>query len=110
MLVGVLKIYMPFIEKQAQLLTGGREDSTMAGRLPYQSQNPLYDKMHQILVELFDETVSSEHPSPSNSIFKADMLVSAISIDSYFFQRDVRGYSLEQIREYLCSIFNLLNK
>ncbi|GIO12069.1 TetR family transcriptional regulator [Cohnella xylanilytica] len=102
-LKGILKIFMPFIEKKAQLLTGGK-GSASAQRLPYQSQNPLYNKMHQIAVELFDEMAAADHPSP-NSIFKADMLLIAISIDSYFYQRDVRGYSPDEILEHLCSTF-----
>jgi hypothetical protein len=32
-----------------------------------------------------------------NSVFRADMLQTALSSDSYLFQRDVRGYSPEMI-------------
>ncbi|MFB5676606.1 TetR/AcrR family transcriptional regulator [Paenibacillus terreus] len=102
-LKGILRIFMPFIEKKAQLLTGGT-DSTSAKRLPYQSQNPLYNKMHQITVGLFDEMAAVDDSSPK-SLFKADMLMTAISIDSYLFQRDVRGYSPDEFLEYLCSTF-----
>lgn len=102
-LKGILRIFMPFIEKKAQLLTGGT-GSTSAKRLPYQSQNPLYNKMHQITVGLFDEMAAGDHSSPK-SLFRADMLMTAISIDSYLFQRDVRGYSPDEFLEYLCSTF-----
>jgi AcrR family transcriptional regulator len=99
----ILRIFMPFIEEKAQLLTWGK-DSTPVNRLPYQSKNWFYNEMHQIVVDLYDEIASSEHPV-TTSIFRADMLLTAISVDAYSFQRDVRGYSPEQILEYLCSTF-----
>lgn len=100
-LKGILSIFIPYIEKKEQLLTGGK-NSTTANRLPYQTQNPLYDKMHHIFVELFDEMTATKQPNP-HSVFRADMLLK--SIDSYFFQRDIRGHSPSEILEYLCSMF-----
>ncbi|SPF52639.1 Transcriptional regulator (fragment) [Candidatus Desulfosporosinus infrequens] len=43
--------------------------------------------------------------SDFNSVFRADLLLMALSRDSYSFQRDVRGYAPEMILEQLCSLF-----
>jgi AcrR family transcriptional regulator len=91
-LKGILSIYMLFIENKAQLL--------IEGKLPYQAQNPLYNKMRKILVKMFDEMESSVHPAP-NIKFRVDMVL--ISIEAYFLQKVVRVYSPEQILMYLCS-------
>ncbi|MDB5055256.1 MAG: transcriptional regulator, TetR family [Bacilli bacterium] len=44
-----------------------------------------------------------------NSVFRADMLLTALSSDSYSIQRNVRGYSPEMILEQLCLTYISLN-
>ncbi|WP_187274100.1 hypothetical protein [Paenibacillus sp. N3.4] len=41
-----------------------------------------------------------------NSVFKADMLLIALSSESYSFQREERGYSLEMFLEQIWLTFN----
>jgi hypothetical protein len=60
--------------------------------------------LHQVFVDLFGEMAATEQIQ-LNSVFRADMLQTALSSDSYLFQRDVRGYSPEMILEQLCSAF-----
>jgi AcrR family transcriptional regulator len=104
-LKGILSLFIRFREKKAQLLKGV-EDSASTNRPKYQyrMQNPLYNQLHEIFVELFDEMTATEQTQP-NSVFRADMLLTALSSDSYLFQREVRGYSPEMILEQLCSTF-----
>jgi AcrR family transcriptional regulator len=102
-LKGLLNLFIRFREKKAQLLTGV-EDSTSTQRPRSQTRSPLYSELQQLIVELFDEMTPSERPQP-NSVFRADMLLMALSSDSYLFQRDVRGYSPEMILEQLCITF-----
>lgn len=105
-LKGILSLFIRFREKKAQLLKGV-EDSASTNRLRTRSplyNNPLYNKLHQLIVELFDEMTATEQTQP-NSVFRADMLLTALSSDSYLFQREVRGYSPEMILEQLCSTF-----
>jgi AcrR family transcriptional regulator len=96
-LKGILSLFIHFREKKAQLLKGV-EDSVSNNRTKSRTQNPLYHELHQLLVELFDEMTATEEIQ-SNSVFRADMLLIALSSDSYLFQRDVRGYSPEMILE-----------
>lgn len=100
---GILSMFIPYIEKTEQLLAGGK-NPTSANQppLPYLMSNPLYDKMHQLFVALFDEMTETKQPHPQ-SVFRADMLLK--SIESYFFQRHIRGHSPSEILEYLCSTF-----
>ncbi|PLS08366.1 TetR/AcrR family transcriptional regulator [Neobacillus cucumis] len=99
----VLSFFIRFREKKAQLLTGV-EEAKSTNPLKTRSQSPLYAELHQIMVDLFNEMEANEQ-TYSHSAFKADMVLMALSSDSYFFQRDVRGYSPEEILELLCSTF-----
>lgn len=102
-LKGILGIFIRFREKKAQLLTGV-EYSASTNRPRSQTRSPLHDELHQVIVELFDEMSASGQTRP-NSVFRADMLLTALSSDSYLFQRDVRGYSPEEVLEQLCLTF-----
>ncbi|MEY2196183.1 TetR/AcrR family transcriptional regulator [Neobacillus sp. BF23-41] len=99
----ILSFFIRFREKKAQLLTGV-EETKSTNPLKSRAQSPLYVELHQIFVELFDEMAANEQIH-SYSVFNADMVLMALSSDSYFFQKDVRGYSPEEILELLCSTF-----
>ncbi|MFJ7725356.1 TetR/AcrR family transcriptional regulator [Neobacillus sp. NPDC097160] len=99
----VLSFFICFREKKAQLLTGV-EESRATKPLNSRTQSPLYVELHQILVQLFDEMAADGH-THSQSVFKADMVLMALSSDSYFFQKNVRGFSPEEILELLYSTF-----
>lgn len=106
-LKGILSIFIRFREKKAQLLTGV-EGPSSSNPLRSQTQSPLFNELHQLLVELFDEMDLTEQ-SNYNSVFRADMLLMALSRDFYSFQREVRGHSPEMILEQLISLFVLDN-
>jgi AcrR family transcriptional regulator len=106
-LKGILTFFIRFREKKAQLLTGV-EETRSTNPLRSRARSPLYEELHQILVKLFDEIAANDEPHP-HSVFKADMVLMALSSDSYFFQKDVRGYSPEEILELLCSTFISIN-
>ncbi|MED4217166.1 TetR/AcrR family transcriptional regulator [Priestia megaterium] len=97
----VISSFICFREKKAQLLTGVEETKSIKSR----AQSPLYIELHQILVQLFDEMRGREQKPYLHSAFKADMMLMALSSDSYFFQKNVRGYSPEEILNLLCSTF-----
>jgi AcrR family transcriptional regulator len=103
-LKGILSLFIRFREKKTQLLTGVEDSASSTKRLQYRTQSPLYNELHQLVVKLFDEMTSTEQTQP-NSVFRADMLLTALSSDSYLFQRDVRGYSPEMILAQLCLTF-----
>lgn len=100
---GLLDIFIRFREKKAQLLTGV-EGSTATNSLKSRMQSPLYDELHQLLVALFDEMSATEQNHPNN-VFKADMLLTALSKDFYQFQRNERNYTPEMFLEQLCLAF-----
>lgn len=100
---GILSLYIGFRERKAQLLKGV-EDYESANRSKSKTNSPLYDELHQLFVDLFDE-MSIKRVSQTNSVFRADMLLAALRSDAYFFQREVRGYSPEIILEQLCALF-----
>ncbi|MEC1067448.1 hypothetical protein [Priestia megaterium] len=97
----VISSFICFREKKAQLLTGVEETKSIKSR----AQSPLYVELHQILVQLFDEMRGRKQKPYLHSAFKADMMLMALSSDSYFFQKNVRGYSPEEILNLLCSTF-----
>ncbi|GIP24596.1 MULTISPECIES: TetR/AcrR family transcriptional regulator [Paenibacillus] len=104
-LKGLLDLFIQFREKKYQLLAGV-EESAPTNRSRSRSQSPLYAELHQLLVELFNEMAVPGQPVP-NSVFKADMLLMALSNDSYSFQKDERGYSPEMFLEQICLTFHL---
>ncbi|MDH2363575.1 TetR/AcrR family transcriptional regulator [Priestia megaterium] len=97
----VISSFIRFREKKAQLLTGFEETKSIKSR----AQSPLYVELHQILVQLFDEMTGREQKPYLHSAFKADMMLMALSSDSYFFQKNVRGHSPQEILNLLCSTF-----
>ncbi|EGW40558.1 TetR/AcrR family transcriptional regulator [Desulfosporosinus sp. OT] len=104
-LKGILSLFIRLREKKAQLLTGVEGSSSTN---PPRSiiESPVFNELHQLLVKLFDEMNATEQIH-FNSVFRADMLLTALSRASYSFQRDERGYSPEMILEQLCALFSL---
>ncbi|WP_040207499.1 TetR/AcrR family transcriptional regulator [Neobacillus jeddahensis] len=102
-LKGILSFFIQFRERKAQLLTGVEETKSTKPHWS-RTQSPLYVELHQLMVELFDEMAANKQTRP-NSVFKADMVLMALSSEAYFFQKDVRGYSPEEILEQLYSTF-----
>jgi AcrR family transcriptional regulator len=102
-LKGLLTLFIRFREKKSQLLKGV-EESTATNRSRSRTQSPLYIELHQLLVELFDEMATTDKTQP-NSVFKADMLLIALSSESYSFQREERGYSPEMYLEQIWLTF-----
>lgn len=100
---GILRLFIRFREKRAQLLTGV-EGLTSTNSFKSPKRSPLHDELHQLFVALFDEMNASEQNHPNN-VFKADILLTALSKDSYLFQRNVRGYTPEIFLEQLCLTF-----
>jgi AcrR family transcriptional regulator len=100
----LLCFFIRFREKKAQLLAGVEENKSTS---PLKSQSPslLYVELHQIVVGLFDEMAANDQ-THSLSVFKADMVLMALRSDSYFFQKNIRGYSPEEILELLYSFIS----
>ncbi|MDR3602289.1 MAG: TetR/AcrR family transcriptional regulator [Desulfosporosinus sp.] len=102
-LKGILSLFIRFREKKSQLLTGV-EDSSSTNPPRSRIQSPLFNELHHLLVNLFDE-MNVTKQTRLNSVFNADLLLTALSRDFYSFQRDVRNYSPEMILEELCTLF-----
>ncbi|MFC4619560.1 TetR/AcrR family transcriptional regulator [Camelliibacillus cellulosilyticus] len=102
-LKGILHIFIRFRESKAQLLKGV-EDADSNDRKKSKTRSPLYDELHQHLVNLFNEINAADQRREDN-IFKADAMLASLRSDNYLFQREVRGYSPKEIVEKLCAIF-----
>jgi AcrR family transcriptional regulator len=102
-LKGVLRLFIRFRESKAQLLKGV-EDSESNNRKKSKTKSPLYAELHQIFVDLFNEMNTGAQAEPNN-VFRADMLLAALKSEVYLFQRQVRGYSPEEILDQLCATF-----
>ncbi|MED3563829.1 TetR/AcrR family transcriptional regulator [Bacillus xiapuensis] len=101
---GILSIFIRFRESKAQLLKGV-EVFESAKQSKSGTPGPLYHELHQYFVDLFDEMATPTKEGKTNNVFRADMLLAAIKSDSYLFQREVRGYSPEEILELLWATF-----
>jgi len=99
----VLSLFIRFRENKAQLLKGV-EDLTPAASRRHITKSPIYNELHQILVNLFNE-IFPTNVTKGDNVFRADMLLQALRSDSYLFQREVRGHSQEMILEQIYSTF-----
>jgi len=95
---GILERFVRFREKKNQLLMGMEEPAATNRGRP-RTQSPLYQQLHEVLVGLFEEMASPG--LTASSVFRADMLLVALSSESYAIQREVRGLSPETIVEEL---------
>jgi AcrR family transcriptional regulator len=102
-LKGILRLFICFREKKAQLLIGV-EYSSSINQLSAKMQSPIFTEVHQLFVELFNEMNAIEQ-NHFDSVFRADMLLTALSKDYYSFEREVRCYSPEMILEQLSLLF-----
>lgn len=99
----VLALFIRFREKKAQLLAGV-EDSAPPSRGRPRIKSPLYQDLQQLIVALFEE-MNIPGQTHASHVFRADMMLTALTSESYFFQRDVRGYTPEEIAELLYATF-----
>lgn len=100
-LCGLLRLFIQFMEKNEQLLTG-IENSNYREK-GYQTKSPLYEQFHHMLCTLLQEISTTDEPSLI--LFKADMIMNALRNDSYVFQKEVRGHSPQRILEQICQTF-----
>lgn len=101
----VIRFFIRFRESKAQLLAGV-EDSAMSltKRHGLRTQSPIYNELHQLFVQLFNE-MSVADPNHPDSVFRADMLLTALSRDSYTFLREVRGFTPDTVLEQVVLTF-----
>ncbi len=90
----VLRLFIAFREKKEQLLTGV-EGTSKINSLADKLNGPIFGRLHEIFVALFKEIIGPQ--SIVDPVFRADLLVTALSHDYYSYQRNVRHYSSEQI-------------
>ncbi len=100
---GLVSLFINFREKKIPLLAGIEESSPSNSFRSRLSSTP-FNELRQYFVRLFDEINEAEQ-AHFNSVFRADLLIIALSSDSYLFQREVRGYSPENILEQICGMF-----
>jgi AcrR family transcriptional regulator len=100
---GIISIFINFREKKRQLLAG-IEDSSPSNSFRSRLSSTPFNELRQYFVRLFDEINEAEQ-ADFNSVFRADILILALSSDSYLFQREVRGYSPENILDQICGMF-----
>ncbi|MRN54989.1 TetR/AcrR family transcriptional regulator [Paenibacillus monticola] len=100
---GLLALFIKFKEKNAQLLAG-IENSFSSGAQS-RTESPLYIELHELVVRLFEEMAAQNGDPQPDSVFRTDMLLTALSSNSYLFQKNMRGLSPESILEQLCQTF-----
>ncbi|GGH77943.1 AcrR family transcriptional regulator [Pullulanibacillus pueri] len=103
-LKGILSLFIRFRESKAQLLKGVEDSASTHRKTSGKAYGPLYEELHQLFVALFDEIYTGSGGQPNN-VFRSDMLLTALRSDAYLFQREVRGYSPDDILDQLCSTF-----
>lgn len=96
----IIRLFIQFREMRAELLSGA-EGKKSAKSFANRTKSPLYIDVHEMIVQLLDEI----QLNTSMNIFKADIILNFLSSEPYFFQKDTRGLSSEEILDRVCSIF-----
>jgi hypothetical protein len=100
----LLTLFLQFKEIHAELIAGVESSSAALGAHS-KTNTSLYEEFHGLLVGIFEELTAITGQSGTDSVFRADILMIALSSDSYLFQRNVRGNSQERILDQLCQTF-----
>ena len=95
-----------FNEEHGPLL-GAIQDASSGGRRVELYGNPFYERLRNTVVELLDEAVGGgEIPADLDVECLADMLLAALNIDLYLYQRHQLGMGRERIVGGLRSLLN----
>lgn len=68
----------------------------------------LFQWPHRVVVDLLDQANSQGEAAVQDPIYTADVLLAALAVDLYAYQRRVRGYTPEQIHRGLSRIVGAL--
>lgn len=95
-----------FNEENGPLL-GAIRDASAGGRRVELYGNPFYERLRNTVVELLDEAVGAGEISPELDVeCLADMILAALNIDLYLYQRHQLGMGRERILGALRSILD----
>ncbi len=104
-LESVLQFMLDYTEEQSHLLGAIHKPKCEGGRSIFY-HSPFYESMHGIICDLLEEAISHKKDfSPMNPVFAADAIMASIAPDLYLFFRRDRGYTNEDIRKNLQSLY-----
>jgi AcrR family transcriptional regulator len=94
----VILFCLDFVDKHSTWLVS-IQAPTCEGRQSLIYQSPLYKSLHSVFCGLLEET-SSKDP-----VIAADMILASITPELFLFMQRDRGYSKEEIKQKLVSIY-----
>ena len=71
---------------------------------------PIYRWLHQVVHYLLSQATARGEARIDDPVYVADVLLAAVDVDLYVFQRRERGYSPDQIRAGLCRLVEALRR
>jgi TetR/AcrR family transcriptional repressor of mexAB-oprM operon len=103
-LVMFLGIFLDFIESHSHWLISIHAP-TCEGRQSLMYQSPLYSYMHNAIYQLLNEALPATIEASSDRTFRADTMLASMNPEFYLFMRRERGYSKEEIKNNLVSLY-----
>jgi AcrR family transcriptional regulator len=85
-----------FSEEQAPLL-GALDEGGKGAHHGLYYRNPVYRWLHAVVAHLLAEARAAGEIRPVDPVYAADALLALLHIDFFFFQREERGLTSEQI-------------
>jgi len=71
---------------------------------------PIYSWLHDVVQYLLSQAVARGETGIADPVYMADVILAAVDVDLYVFQRRERGYSPEQIRAGVFSLVEALRR
>ncbi|MEX1028819.1 MAG: TetR/AcrR family transcriptional regulator [Paenibacillaceae bacterium] len=99
----IVEIMLDFVEKQSQNLSAIKAPGCEQNSIIYST--PIYKSIHAIICELLKEALREQGRSTPDPIYTADAILAMLSPQLYVYQRIDRGYSINEIRENISSLF-----
>jgi TetR/AcrR family transcriptional repressor of mexAB-oprM operon len=100
----LLEFSLNFIESHSNWLVS-IQAPTCEGRQSLIYQSPLYSFLHNTINQLLNEAVPLANEASSDGTFRADTMLASLNPELYLFMRRERGYSKEEIKNKLVSLY-----
>jgi AcrR family transcriptional regulator len=102
-LATVLQFCLDFVDEHSSWLVS-IQAPTCEGRQSLFYQSPLYKSLHSVICGLLEEASSSVDHS-KDPVITADMILASMTPELFLFMHRDRGYSKEEIKQKLVSIY-----
>ncbi len=102
-LENIIELMLGYVENQSKNLNAIKAPSCDENFIIFST--PLYKSIHAILCGLLEEALQEQGRATLDPVYTADAIIAMFAPQLYVYQRNVRGYSKDEIRENINRVF-----